>query len=299
MATDNANGILDAGWSADWTLIGAESNFTSEGEKKIDLNQPDLVALYDQLCQFATPEEARFVVAWRISSPVYTDSSSIDQAANREDAVNELATSFDERLAKQLGINPANPTDSGTDLSTGKEANARSTRAGLNLAVNPARKFRSLLDLISCQLQLIIEGKDTILVSPFASDPTSLARWLPVWENRTCCVAGNFDGSRINILQASLATLTTVDGISEELAKAIIRQRESVSQAGGPELATMQITSIAWLLEVGLLTTSQLRRMADEITVGGDVFQDSPLDSYNPVVPLMLSSLSWMVVAQS
>lgn len=264
---DNRDGVLDAGWSADWTLIGAESNYQQSGERKIDLNQMDLPELFDRLSQFATPEQARFVVAWRISSPIYTDTSSLDENAIRAEAANELATSFDDRLAKQLGIAAA-PT---TGSETLTDASQTKIRAGLDLAVTPARKFRSLLDLASCQLQLVIEGKDTILVSPFASDPNGLASWLPLWEAKTSVAPGLENSSRINIIQASEATLTTVEGISDELAKAIVQQRALLrTSLDGGEASP---NSVAWLLEAGLVSTSELRRMADEITVGGDVFQ--------------------------
>ena len=265
---DNANGVLDAGWSADWTLIGAESNFQSNGERKINLNQPDLVALYDQLSQFATQEEARFVVAWRISSPTYTDSPSVNAEKVRSETENELATTFDDRIAKQLGLG-ARALNSPSQ----EEPLTTKTRAGLDLSVAPARKLSSLLDLASCQLQLIIEGKDTILVSPFANDPTSLARWLPLWEEQTSVVEGNENPNRINILQASQTSLTTVEGISDELAKAIVAQRAMVHRDISAQSNEHTALGVEWLLETGLVTTAELRQIADEITAGGDVFQ--------------------------
>ena len=271
---DNADGVLDAGWSAHWTLIGAESNFRNKHDRKIDLNQTDLVSLYDQVSQFATPDEARFVVAWRISSPVYTDSSAIDEVAQREQIANELATSFDERLANQLGTNtPVTGQGETRGSVSPTETNQPKIRAGLNLGVSSARRFRSLLELASCQLQLIVDGKDTILVSPFANDPASLSRWLPLWEERTSVMAGAANTSRINVMQASPATLTTVEGITHELADAIVRQRTSLYRSESKGVSGSPVSSVGWLLEAGLVTSAELRAMADEITVGGDVYQ--------------------------
>lgn len=270
---DNSNGVLDAGWSADWTLMGAESSFRSNGERKINLNQPDLVALYDQLAQFATQEEARFVVAWRISSAIYTDSPTLNAETIRSETENELATTFDDRLAKQLGLDAQSVKGSleqAPNETSAPQAGLPQpkTRAGLDLSVSSARKLNSVLDLASCQLQLIIDGKDTVLVSPFASDSVSLSRWLTLWEERTCLVEGDENPNRINILQASQATLTTVEGISIELAKAIVAQRANMNRQGAESPR-----GVGWLLDAGLVTTAELRQIADEITVEGDVFQ--------------------------
>lgn len=263
---DNADGKLDAGWSAHWTLIGSESNFQQDGKPKIDLNQTDLVALYDQLLDFATPEEARFVVAWRVSSPVYTDSSERNKEDVKKEIENELNKTFDDRLANQLGNNPVAPV--GKPEQTGPKL-----RAGINLDITTAREVKSLLEFSSCQLQLLIEGKDTILVSPFANDAASLARWLPMWEARTRITSGSVNNTRINILQASLPTLTTVEGVSEELAKAIIAQRTSIDNSRLISDSQDKQITIGWLLEAGLVTTAELRLISDEITVGGSVLQ--------------------------
>ncbi len=278
---DNRDGCLDAGWSEHWTLIGAESNYRSAEKRKINLNQQNLVALYDAISGFATAEEARFVVAWRMSSPVYTDSFRYDEAKSREEAANELATSFEDRVAKQLGLPEAgngqekSPDDSSTNPGANK------TRAGLDLSGNSARKLRSLLDLASCQLQLIIDGKDTVLASPFANDPVSLERWLPLWESQTCLTDEAENNSRINIMQASTATLTTVDGISDELARAIVSERSRLLRERLGDPKQTYPANIGWLIAAGLVTSAELRDIADEITLGGSVFQGYAVGQLN------------------
>ena len=47
-------------------------------------------------------------------------------------------------------------------------------RVGIDLGFAGRRTLSSLLVVASCQLQLLIGGEDTVLVSPFANDPTGL-----------------------------------------------------------------------------------------------------------------------------
>lgn len=264
---DNSDGKLDAGWSAHWTLTGAESNFRQDSRLKINLNQPDLVSLYDELIEFATPEEARFVVAWRKSSPTYTDVFSDADRLSSEEIAELRRRTLQDRIRRQMGmdegVNAIEPVIS---------RNGRDTmRAGLDLGVRASRQFKSLLDLASCQLQIIIDGEDTVLVSPFANDPASLERWLPLWERRATVAEGPVQLGRINVMQASMETLQTIKGISPQLAQQIALQRTKVSERS-QQNENSQLT-IGWLLEAGLVTTPQLRKMASEISVGGSVFR--------------------------
>lgn len=263
---DNANGQLDAGWSAHWTLTGAESNLrrTDRGtvEFKINLNQPDLVRLYDQLLDFATPEQARFVVAWRRSSPTYTDTTSDSDRPSAEEITEQRKRTLKSRVAQQMGLTR-------DELGSGnvqRPLNADTVRAGIDLGSAGRRKLNSLLDLASCQLQMIIAGEDTVLVSPFANDPTSMAKWLPLWQSNTCMSSGGDHIGRINLLQASQETLETVDGISPQLAKQIVSQRAVFHRE------TSKMQTVGWLMEAGIVTSAELRKINDEITMGGCVF---------------------------
>ena len=62
IATD---GSMDHGWAQYLTLWSAESVFKSDGTPKINLNQPDMVQLYNQLSAVMDPTWAQFIVAYR------------------------------------------------------------------------------------------------------------------------------------------------------------------------------------------------------------------------------------------
>ena len=62
---DNSDGTMNSGWAAYLTVHSYESNTTEEGETKIDLNQDDLEALYDELSEALSTEWATFIVGYR------------------------------------------------------------------------------------------------------------------------------------------------------------------------------------------------------------------------------------------
>jgi hypothetical protein len=253
---DNADGKLDAGWSSEWTVTGAESNLRHDGTAKINLNQPNLAKLYDELSSEFGDDVARFFVAWKVGSPQYSDENpeSLEEARKRSEI--ERENTFQDRLREQLG-GDSDATKLGSDNSN--------SRNGIKLS-NKGRRLRSLFDLVGCKVQVFIETTDVVLVSPFPSDPASLQRFLRDWEMKTTTNDQPTLEGRIDINQASLSTLRSIDGMTESQANSLFRIRES-SDISGEEFST-----VAWLVSRGLLTTSQLRRIGPEITTGGCVF---------------------------
>ncbi len=69
LPADNADGVLSRGWSAYLTVVSAESNLRPRKLRKVNLNQPDLVKLYDQLLPELGQDATMFVVALRLDGP--------------------------------------------------------------------------------------------------------------------------------------------------------------------------------------------------------------------------------------
>jgi hypothetical protein len=80
-------------------------------------------------------------------------------------------------------------------------------------------------------------------------------------------------------MQASKETLATVDGISPELAQQIVAQRATFNPRSTN--ADSQPQTVGWLNEAGLVSTSELRNIHDEITMGGCVFTGVALGQLN------------------
>lgn len=258
---DNRDGQLDGGWSDDWTLCAGESNYRYDRQPKINLNQEDLAKLYDQLLPLFGLEAARFVIAWRTGAVTYTDSPPQSATAIAEEEAMKVKQTFAERVQMQLGGGP--------DQTLRNQQGTETSRAGIVLGQIPGRKMQSLLDLTGCQVQLLIDGKDMVLVAPLAGDPSSLATWLPKWERETTLIEGPVWEGRININEASLTTMRTIPSMNDSLANSIIRMREQLRSQG--ENQRRELDSPAWLVSRGLLATWELRKMAPLITTGGSV----------------------------
>jgi hypothetical protein len=253
---DNADGKLDSGWSSEWTVSGAESNLRYDGTYKINLNQPNLATLYDELSKEFGDNLARFVVAWKVGSVQYHDESPTSLEQARKSADIERKNTFEDRLREQLGGN-ADATKFGGDSSN--------SRKGIVLS-NKGRRLRSLFDLVGCKVQILIQATDVVLVSPFPSDPANLHSWLRDWEMRTTINDLPTLEGRVDINQASLNTLRSIDGMTESQANSIVKIRES------SDFSSQEFSTAAWLVSRGLLTASQLRQIGPEITTGGCVW---------------------------
>ncbi len=250
---DNADGVLQSGWAAHWTVLGGEGTIASNGTAKIRLNQPDLAQLYDQLLTRFSPEEVRFVIAWR-SAPAIYESDSSDSAMKEARKADETARAItvQDRIRQQLGNKP-------------EDSFKPSIRAGIQLGTSRAIRLPSFQALSECKVQIAVDGQDQVLASPFSSDTSKSADWLQRWEEWTTLSDQPIDESRININQASFETLMTIQGMTESLALSIIRARE----AGLDDQD--EFKTVNWLVARGLVNNTTLRKIAPECTTGGSV----------------------------
>ncbi len=91
------------GWSGYWTVLGGESTLRSDGTKKIAINQTNLASLYDQLIEHVTPEEAQFVLAWRLAPATYNDAPSAEELRSQKSkSAAERESGFQKRLREQM-----------------------------------------------------------------------------------------------------------------------------------------------------------------------------------------------------
>lgn len=268
---DNQDGRLDRGWLTYWTLDGAESTLRADGTPKIQLNSDNLALLYDQLLPPFGPEVAKFVIAWKLGIPTYPDERVSPEDRQKEDRDERFRT-LEERLRSQLGQDqPPNTGSPDRQQSFAPQISPKDqVRAGIALREGTGRELKSVFDLVGCQVQIAVEGKDSVLISPLSPDAASAAKWLPQWERETTLSAASTHRGRININQAPLPVLKMIDGMTDGLAQAIVQARD---HASSDSPTASEFDSIAWLLARGLVTSSQLRKLAPQMTVGGDVGQ--------------------------
>ena len=157
---DNADGILDLGWSAFLTVYSRESNVRADGTDKLDVNQSLLADLYDQLAAELDEEAALFITAYRLYG----------------------ATNVEPLDGESTGLNTTGDQSTDEQLQGAAQGLARAvaggegviTRGGLDLTQSPSVEIESLYELIGAVVEAEIDGEEATLASPWASDPGSL-----------------------------------------------------------------------------------------------------------------------------
>lgn len=260
---DNNDGRLQRGWSQWLTVQSGESTLlpdavqNPDARQKVDLNQPILAGLFDQLEPLVGTEAATYIVSWRMRGATYGDEPEINVAEEIERQELERRESVQRRLDAQLG-QVGSPSES-------LRAD-QIQRGGISLSDGPM-KFKSLIELFGGQVRISLDGVDTLLQSPWSADPVSIRRMLPVLERSLTVTDAEFLPGRININEASEIVLQTIPGVSRTLAGTIRRMQTEIRQSYGNE----EFSSVAWLVSRGLVSTSQLRAMGPFITTHGDV----------------------------
>lgn len=253
---DNANGVLDRGWSENLTLVSREGVLRPDGELQIRLNQPDLALLYDQLLPGFGEDMALYVVAMRMRGARFPDDVIPPQTPDEEERRLKRIETARRRLQEQLGTGP--------QQNRIHRAGNR-VRGGLRLSSRPAYQIASLLDLFGGQVRITIDGEDQLLRSPWSADPGTLRRLLPSASELLTTSERTAIEGRININQATETVLQTIPGVTPGLARSIRQQQPKGNRRGQDN------ESISWLSTRGLVPVSQLRHLAPWITTGGDV----------------------------
>ena len=252
---DNANGVLDLGLYVYLTTDSIESNLRSDGSARIDVNQPLLTELYDQIAEEYDEELATFITAYRLFGATnvppldlsvhYPDNSTGD--IDTDAALQNLATSIARSLAG------------------GGEGTV--TRGGLDLSQGAAVDIESIYELVGAEVAAETETGPTTMTSPFGIDAESLNLLL---ENFATESSSTLKG-RININEAREPVLLSIPTMPEELASAIILSRPSTAEGAAVEDVLSQRTNTGWLLLEGLADVTTMRMIDAYITTGGSV----------------------------
>ena len=249
MPPDDENGILNRGWSEFLTLVSREGVLDADGIVKINLNQQDLAELYDELLPLLGPEMARYIVAMRMVEAKWPDDPSPDKVPGQP-----------ERQQEKAKLNLQNQPEFGSD-----DTDLNEVRGGIVLSSRPPQRIRSLVHLFGGQLRITIDEEDQILKSPWSSDPGVLSRQLPVVDQLLTTTEMTAIEGRINVNQASETVLNSIPPLTPAAARAIWRQQPA------PEETPAEYDSVAWLVTRGILAPSDLRQIAEYVTVKGDV----------------------------
>ena len=271
---DNADGVLNRGWTGSLTVHGGEPNLRGDGTPKIDLNDGILTDLFDALEEEFDAEIATFVVAYRLAGPTDPENSA-DTVDATTDVPSDEEPTEDEAAAR---AGPSESEEKQIDEAAGALAKLLGgntegavTRAGMDLSGGAEFDLGSFYDLVGREVEVEIEGQKTTLSSPFQS--SGLLDALPDILDRVTVFDTSLIRGRVNVNQASEAVLLGIPGMPAEL-PAQIAGTPMIGPGGEArgDLWAARRTPF-WLVAEGLCDLPTLRRLDAFLTCRGGFFR--------------------------
>ena len=248
------NSVASLGLAAYITVHGLESNRRSDGTPRIDINQDDVEALFDELSGVVENQDyATYLAAYRLYG--VAASASAGGLAGLENAA---------------GGGQSGGGDGGGG---GKIPWTADAFESIDLSAGAAVKFSQMLDVIDSTLTIGQGGSQVTYTSPFTSDPLQMAAYMPLlMENFSTQDFETMPG-RININDCPAELLLGLPLIDVETAQAIVEARSEPSDSENRQYET-------WPLVEGVVTVAQMRSLLPLVTAGGDVFRAQVVGYY-------------------
>ncbi|GIX03068.1 MAG: general secretion pathway protein GspK [Planctomycetaceae bacterium] len=274
---DNADGVLDLGWSAYLTIYSRELNLQTDGNQRINLNNGILTDLYDQLAAEFDEDVAKYIVAFRMSGPK-------DQRPTDSGSSTSLATSTtrgqQQQAQQQVVQGLASAAAQAVSAPGGKV-----TRGGLDLTGGAKYTIKSVWELIDSRCDAMVDGVQQTLTSPWSSSSSDLASLLPTIYDKLTVTPDLFIEGRINILQARPEILAGLPGMTDEVLAAI-QHAQSITDLSAPSSTSTTQQTTGWLFLEGYVDIWTMRDLDPLITAGGDVFRAQVLGFLEPRGPV-------------
>ncbi len=266
-ADSNRNGVLDSeeqqrygvsiespgvlGWASYLTVHGAESNRTTEGNPRVNVNHDDLEVLSEQLQSTKLAEVyTSFIVAYRIAGQSSAESSAEAFAAEEaaQNAPEEDSEAVSQSQARDGGIWTE-------DL-----------LSNLDLSGGGSRSLTQVLDLVDAEVTIGNGDEAVVYQSPFAGNPVSMVIYMADLMDSVTTQASSVMPGRINLNECPAELLYGIPLLSDETVQMILDQRDPLSDDPVRRYET-------WLLVEGILSVEQMRSLTPLVCGGGDVFR--------------------------
>jgi len=273
LPADNADGVLDLGWQAYFTVYSRESNLDPEGLPRIDVNDSSLEDLYDQLAEALGEDQAQFIVAFRMYGPV------VEEEDNSGGATRTLGNQQTNQQLQQAASAVAQTLASGGDVEP-------VIKGGLEVSRGASFEFESLYELIDAEVTGEVDGRDETLTSPWSTNSGSLTADLALLFDYVSTSAEPYIEGRINVNQARPEVLVGLPGMTLDIIEGIVAG--SMFTPGG-EVNTgldAQRSTTAWLLTEGIVDLETLQNLDRYITARGDVYRLQSLGHFDRGGPI-------------
>ena len=246
------------------TWYSGHRNVRSDGQPRVNLNDPDLRSLHRTLSMVWPQDWANFVIAMRQLGP----SSQLGQN-------NQLGTVPTINLPGAAVSNLAVGTAGATSPQNTSASIVQDWQPDFSKAA--VYSFRSPLDLVGAVVELPatvgVSGPTnsatltkTTLRNPFSSDLASVRNYLERLVDDVSVNGLLISEGRIDVSEASVEVLAGVPGLDLALAQRIVQKRNTSNTPS----ATQSFDSVTWLLDAVDLT--KLKELEPYLTFRSDVY---------------------------
>ena len=283
---DNADGVLDHGFVAYFTVHGREANRTSGGKLKINVNDGFLTDLYDALAESFDEDTAKFVVQYRLYGPAtpVPVSKTNPVVASTSSSSSSSSTSSSTPLSIQDQEAAASLTDF---LASVAKSGGNVTRGNMDLSKGGKFNVESLWSLVGTTAKG--SGGTAPRPSPWSDDVSSISTVLPDLLEKLTTTKDEFLEGRININQARREILLGLPTMTEDLVNQIVAAQH-LDANGQPSIDTLkQHNTTAWLYAENVIDKAGMISLDPYITAHGDVYRVQVLgffDGGGPVARL-------------
>lgn len=279
MAMVDPNAMASLGWSAFLTVHAYEGNKRRDGTPRININQDDLEAMYDELSAVIdNADYATFIMAYRVAgtaggaaggSAAATGGATGAASGGRGGAgLGSSGVLGTERQLRGPGESGASPAAALTQRGRGDAAPATTTEIWtadafnqVDLTGGAGTSFSQILDLIDASVTV----NGVTYMSPFTSDPVQMALYMPLLMGSLTTQSYQKMPGRININECPAELLYGIPLLDTETADAILEARAQQSESENRRFET-------WPLVEGLITLETMRTLMPLVTAGGDVY---------------------------
>ncbi len=245
------------------TLHSQEKNVALDGTPRININNPDLQTLYEDLKAILSEDQASFIIAFRIGGVAQPNPLATLASMAAQDAADDGGA-----MGTQLQALGALSQATG---GAGNQANRATpwTVAGLanvDLSQGGQVQFQQVLDLYDATVNMGQGQNARSFKSPFTSLPGDMATTVPILLDKLTTTDAKSVPGRINIMECPREILAGIPGLTEEMVQDILTARTD-----GSDSDTRRFE--AWLAIEGYVTLEQLRGITPLVCCGGDVFK--------------------------
>lgn len=275
----SGGGDTALGWQRFLSWSSGSRNVNKRGQRRIDLNQPNLRLLHQQLVARVPSAWADYIVLYRqyggSSSGLLGSTSGSSTSGVKSASVATVGGS-----SKQPASPPniANQTTGGTTSTTLATAVEPSSSNGPpNLSIPASATIASPLALIGAITEVpsssTTDGKSTKrrVQSPFLPENGEMMNYLGVMLDELTTQPSEVMRDRIDVNSASLPVLMAIPGMDTQTADAIWQRRQNrADRRDGTENSSDG--TIAWLVLDGVLDLPRLISMEKYLCGRSDVY---------------------------